>query len=94
MFPLTSSPPYVGPSTTTLTLDGSGLDEDRQLSSHPHQVMPHPTRDELFVPDLGSDKTLRLARSGDGTWEIRGDISYNGGSGPRHVAFYGMWAYC
>ncbi|KAF9646192.1 putative isomerase YbhE [Thelephora ganbajun] len=87
--PLTSSPPYVAASTTKLSLSGSGPDPDRQLSSHPHQVIPHPTRDELFVSDLGDDKTLRLAKSADGVWEIRGHISYNGGSGPRHVAFYG-----
>ena len=88
-FPLSSSPPYITSSTTNLLLTGSGLNEDRQLSSHPHQVIPHPTRDELFVPDLGDDKTLRLAKSAEGVWEIRGHLSYNAGSGPRHVAFYG-----
>ena len=89
-FPLTSSPPYVAPPTTKITLTGFGPDESRQASSHPHQVIPHPTRDELFVPDLGDDKTLRLSKSTDGVWEILGHISYNGGSGPRHVAFYGI----
>ena len=88
--PLTPSPPYVASSTTKLALTGSGLHEDRQLSSHPHQVIPHPTRHELFVPDLGDDKTLRLEKSPDGSWETRGHISYNSGSGPRHVAFCGM----
>lgn len=87
--PLTPSPPYVATSTTTLALGGSGTDEDRQLSSHPHQVIPHPTRDELFVADLGDDKVLRLAKTAGGAWEICCHISYNGGSGPRHVAFYG-----
>ena len=68
---------------------GSGLDVDRQASSHPHQVIPHPTREELFVPDLGADKTWRLNKSADGVWEVSGHISYHGGEGPRHVAFYG-----
>lgn len=84
-----SSAPYVAAPTTKLALTGCGPNEDRQLSSHPHQVIPHPTRDELFVPDLGDDKTLRLEKSADGSWETGGHISYNGGSGPRHVAFYG-----
>ena len=52
-------------------------------------MIPRTTHDELLVPDLGDDKTLRLVKSADGVWEVRGHISYNSGSGPRHVAFYG-----
>lgn len=48
---------------------------------------------QLLVPDLGSDKTWRLVKCGNGSWENRGHIQYSAGSGPRHVAFYGTLVY-
>ncbi|KAK7691939.1 hypothetical protein QCA50_005344 [Cerrena zonata] len=72
----------------TLSFTGSGPNTNRQEASHPHQVVLHPGRDEILVPDLGSDKTRRLARNQSGVWEFQGDVEYLPGSGPRHVAFY------
>ncbi|KAH9851144.1 putative isomerase YbhE [Lenzites betulinus] len=77
-----------GSSRSTLQFDGTGPNKDRQESSHPHQVIPHPTRDELLVPDLGSDKTRRLVRETSGEWVEQGTVPYKAGSGPRHVAFH------
>lgn len=87
--PLSSDPPFLTPSgNAILRFTGSGPDKERQEASHPHQVILHPDRDELLVPDLGSDKTRRLARAQGGSWEVRGELQYTPGSGPRHIAFY------
>lgn len=41
------------------------------------------------MPDLGADKTWRLARGSDGKWANVGAIEYGPGSGPRHVLVHG-----
>ena len=90
-FPLTSDTPFLESSSkVTLKFTGTGPNQERQEASHPHQVILHPEREELFVPDLGSDKTRRLTRNRSGVWESQGDVEYAPGSGPRHVAFYSM----
>ncbi|EIW54158.1 putative isomerase YbhE [Trametes versicolor FP-101664 SS1] len=87
--PFSAEPPHIlGSSPQILQFAGTGPDKDRQEAPHPHQVIRHPTRDEVLVPDLGSDKTRRLARGADGKWVEKGVVSYKAGSGPRHVAFY------
>lgn len=80
--------PYIASSTSDVQkYTGSGPNKERQEASHPHQVIIHPDREELLVPDLGSDKLRRLKKV-DGTWVPSGELSYPGGGGPRHVAFY------
>ncbi|KAF7977949.1 hypothetical protein HWV62_2033 [Athelia sp. TMB] len=88
--PLAQSAPFLQPDspTTTIQLSGSGPNQDRQLASHAHQVISHPTREELLVPDLGADKVWRLVKGNDVKWDVRGHVSYTPGDGPRHVAFY------
>ena len=83
---------------TPLQFFGTGPDPARQEKSHPHHVYLHkavnpPGQHEILVPDLGADKTWRLARSSSGLWERRGEIVYseNPGGGPRHVAVHGMF---
>jgi 6-phosphogluconolactonase (cycloisomerase 2 family) len=74
---------------------GSGPNPDRQLSPHPHQVVEY--KDELLIPDLGSDKVWRLARDyTTGGWRTAGFVSHVPGSGPRHaVADNGLlWTLC
>ncbi|KDR69871.1 hypothetical protein GALMADRAFT_255713 [Galerina marginata CBS 339.88] len=73
---------------TTIQLSGTGPNKSRQESSHPHQVIVHEEYQELFVPDLGSDSVRRLKKSEGGTWKLIGHIGFEGGGGPRHVAFY------
>jgi len=83
------------PQGTALQLSGSGPNVGRQQSSHPHQVVAVPGRNELLVPDLGADKTWRIIYDdGDddrrgGTLSMQGEVAYAPGSGPRHVVFYG-----
>ena len=87
--PLTLEAPYLAaPGAVALQLTGTGPNADRQESSHPHQVILHPQRDELLVPDLGADKTWRFKKNAQGTWEIAGHVSYKPGDGPRHLAFH------
>ena len=96
VYPLSSSPPHLPTLTPPKIVEfkGEGLNKDRQDSSHAHQVIMHPEREELLVLDLGADKVWRLSKSkGDGGegggWEISGDVSYSPGSGPRHAVLYG-----
>ncbi|KAH8103444.1 putative isomerase YbhE [Cristinia sonorae] len=70
------------------TFSGSGPNKDRQTEPHPHQVIFHPEREELLIPDLGSDKVRRLAKDEKGDWVQRGEVVYDAGGGPRHIAFY------
>ncbi|KAI8971011.1 putative isomerase YbhE [Trametes punicea] len=89
VIPLSAEPPHlVADKTSVIQFSGSGPDKERQEASHLHQVIKHPARDEVLVPDLGSDKTRRLVREADGKWVEKGVVNYKAGSGPRHVAFH------
>lgn len=74
--------------TQSLVFTGSGPNRQRQEGAHPHQVAYFSARDELLVPDLGSDVTRRLRRDNQGIWRIEGEVRYAPGSGPRHVSLY------
>ncbi|KAF8904590.1 putative isomerase YbhE [Mucidula mucida] len=55
--------------------------------SHPH--MAYQYKNEVFVPDLGSDTVWRLVEDGSpGNWKIAGSIDQPKGSGPRHIVVY------
>ncbi|TCD61625.1 hypothetical protein EIP91_008149 [Steccherinum ochraceum] len=84
----TDSRRLTAPGKISAQFEGSGPRKDRQEAPHPHQVIFHPDREELLIPDLGSDKLRRLAKSENGEWVQRGDVKYEPGSGPRHVAVY------
>ena len=72
-----------------LQLNGSGPNTARQESSHPHQVVAVPGRNEILVPDLGADRTWRLAYDGQqGVLSLQGSVTYPPGSGPRHAVFH------
>jgi len=60
----------------------------RQESSHAHQAILHPTRQELLVPNLGADEVCRFKKTDNGKWESVKSIQYKTGGGPRHVDFY------
>ena len=94
-YPISATSPYIkSEGITTVKVTGTGPNQGRQASSHPHQVIFHPDRlNELLVPDLGADKTWRFTKSPAGKWEVHGSLSYAPGSGPRHIAFYGT-QYC
>ncbi|KAF8911688.1 Lactonase, 7-bladed beta-propeller-domain-containing protein [Gymnopilus junonius] len=72
----------------SIQLSGTGPNTSRQESSHPHQVVFNEEYQELFVADLGADKVLRLSKTEDGAWKVIGEIDYEPGGGPRHLAFH------
>ncbi len=73
---------------------GSGPNPKRQQSPHAHGIY---TRDALaYACDLGTDdvRIYRLdAASGALTLDARGGARLPPGSGPRHLAFHGNFAY-
>ncbi|KAH7309390.1 Lactonase, 7-bladed beta-propeller-domain-containing protein [Rhizoctonia solani] len=84
--PLATSAPYLGSVSSSIQLTGSGPNESRQSSPHPHQIFPY--NGQLFVPDLGSDRVIKYEKK-DGQWVEVGDIKVNKpGAGPRHVQIY------
>jgi len=85
--PITLDPPQLGTPSEPIKFDGSGPHASRQTSSHPHQVILHPKRQELLIPDLGVDKVWRLSKE-DGKWQIKGFVQMPSGSGPRHAVLY------
>jgi 6-phosphogluconolactonase (cycloisomerase 2 family) len=90
---MSTAPPYISAADPILVhMSGTGPNLARQQSSHPHQVVMHPDRQELLVPDLGADKTWRFARDDNtGSWNPIGAVHYPAGSGPRHVALHGTF---
>ena len=89
MIPISKDTSFVGESGYALKLEGTGPDESRQEGSHPHQVIFHPTYEELLVPDLGADAVRRFKKNEQtGQWELAAHIGFEAGGGPRHVAFY------
>lgn len=89
--PISTQPPYFQDRDLDIVqLSGSGPNTGRQQSSHAHQAILHPDRCEMLVPDLGADKVWRFSKNDTGKWEIRGFVQYEPGSGPRHVAFFGI----
>jgi 6-phosphogluconolactonase len=59
----------------------------RQRAPHAHAVMQEPATGELYVTDLGADRTLIFDRQGD-SLQLNAEIVYAPGSGPRHLAFH------
>ncbi|KAG9035934.1 hypothetical protein FRB95_010142 [Tulasnella sp. JGI-2019a] len=88
-FPLSLSPPILlAPTTAPVKFEfpGEGPNKDRQESSHPHQIYPHPSGKTLLVPDLGSDKIWRLKRDEESkAWKLDDAIPTIRGGGPRHI---------
>lgn len=89
---MSQNAPYILADTpiSTITLSGSGPNQERQLSPHTHQVIYIDEYNEILVPDLGGDRVYRLKKDAKGTWSIAGHIDHEAGSGPRHVAVHGM----
>jgi 6-phosphogluconolactonase (cycloisomerase 2 family) len=91
--PLSASPPYFlnSPPRAVLHFNGSGPNVGRQQSSHPHDVVAIPGRNEIVVPDLGADRAWRLAYGDErGTLAVQGEVTYPPGTGPRHAVFHGL----
>ncbi|KAG8774351.1 hypothetical protein FRC12_002033 [Ceratobasidium sp. 428] len=78
------SAPHFLSSKNPILFSGSGPNSARQSSPHPHQIFPTSST-ELLVPDLGSDRVVRLEKNREGEWAEIGDVKAGSGEGPRHV---------
>ncbi|KAJ6621404.1 Lactonase, 7-bladed beta-propeller-domain-containing protein [Mycena sp. CBHHK59/15] len=87
VLPIASHPPYFLQKPVITQLHGSGPNTERQQSSHAHQVLLNDQYGELLVADLGADRVYRFSQQG-GVWVTQGQIQYDPGSGPRHVALH------
>ncbi|KAJ8074488.1 hypothetical protein PM082_015389 [Marasmius tenuissimus] len=77
-----------------LRLVGSGPHPTRQTSSHPHQVLLNGADGDVFIPDLGADKTWLLTKNEQGSYQLSERVfSSLPGSGPRHASFHGNFIY-
>ncbi|MEF3402136.1 lactonase family protein [Agromyces sp. CCNWLW203] len=82
------------PADVALSADftGTGANPERQESSHPHQAVVDSARDQLLVPDLGSDRVRVLALDALPAafdHDDRRDIVMHAGAGPRHLVIAG-----
>ena len=76
--------------------EGSGPNQARQKSPHPHWVGVDPANRFLFVPDLGIDRVMIYRMNLDeGKIERHGVGRCPAGGGPRHLKFHpnGRFAY-
>jgi 6-phosphogluconolactonase len=96
---------YGGGSTTTYTImpngslgqrvevvehgEGSGVDANRQATSHPHWVGTSPDNRFLMVPDLGMDRVVVYELDAEtGKLTSHSKVAVPPGSGPRHMKFH------
>lgn len=74
----------LGPETDLFQLTGGGPDSERQEGPHAHQVVVD--GDEILVPDLGTDRVVRLRVDAAGRLsEAAQPVQLPPGSGPRHL---------
>lgn len=67
---------------------GSSINTDRQESSHAHQVIAHPTKNQVLVCDLGIDKIKAYQFKKEELLSDRqNDVVITKGGGPRHLVF-------
>lgn len=83
----TTAPYFLEPKQSPIAFEGSGPNKDRQTSAHPHQVVVHPTRDGVIIPDLGTD-TIWTLKEKDGEWAVADGLKVEAGKGPRHVVIH------
>lgn len=67
---------------------GSSVNKTRQEAPHPHQVVVHPNKKDIYVCDLGIDaiKAYRV-EGAELVPNEKNDCVVSQGSGPRHLAF-------
>ncbi len=66
---------------------GSGPNQERQGTSHPHSVFPSAFHGYIAVSDLGADTLSIYQKKSGASMELVSQWKSPPGSGPRHVAF-------
>lgn len=72
----------------TFTLDAPGVVPDRQDAPHEHEAILDPTGKFVIVPDLGADIVRVFSYDTTGALTEEEPLSTEGGTGPRHAAFW------
>lgn len=65
---------------------GSG-NHPRQDSPHAHYIKQHPSTDNIYAVDLGTNKVIRYSSDESGL-KLDGYISPESNSGPRHIVWH------
>lgn len=65
---------------------GFSINKERQEAPHAHQVMIHPKKGQVFVPDLGIDE-VKVYTLENKTMQEFYEINIPEGEGPRHIVF-------
>lgn len=88
MFPLDSDGEIL-PRCDVQKHEGSGPNQARQKSAHPHWVGVGPGDQYLYVPDLGIDQVViyRIDRDNQQLKRV-GEAACPAGGGPRHMKFH------
>ena len=71
--------------------DGSGPNQDRQASAHPHSIVPGPAGRFVYAADLGTDELwcYELDRDAERLDPAEpATVAIHDGAGPRHLAFH------
>jgi len=70
---------------------GAGPNEERQSEPHPHAIVPGPSNEYAYAPDLGAD-TVFVYDLDPGASRLEpakcGHVDVPFGAGPRHLAFH------
>ncbi|MDR2935969.1 MAG: lactonase family protein [Rikenellaceae bacterium] len=65
----------------------SNVNPQRQDAPHAHSIEQDPATGELYVPDLGADRTMIFSLKND-SLHLDAEVAYAPGAGPRHLAFH------
>lgn len=87
------------PRSQTVQHEGSSVNKERQEQAHVHATVFSPAHNQLFVPDLGTDKVMMYDFNAAAAKPVKPSAqpfaASTPGSGPRHFTFHpnGKWAY-
>ncbi len=88
----------LGKATQTIQHEGSSVNKERQEKAHVHSINIAPNNEDVFVPDLGTDKIMTYqlnTQTGQLTPGTPAFTAATAGAGPRHFTFHpnGKFAY-
>ncbi len=88
----------IGPRSSLIEQQGSSVDAARQEGPHAHAALFGPSRDRVFVPDLGADRIFSYradSETGSLAPTAQKSVAAVAGAGPRHVRFHpgAAWMY-
>ena len=88
----------IGERSSLIEQKGSSVNAERQEGPHAHAALFGPSRDRVFVPDLGADRIFSYRadpETGTLAPTAQKSVAALAGAGPRHVRFHpgAEWMY-